>query len=113
MFTSVYIIYFLFNVAMEGVEWGEEGQADGEGGLGLGDLVGNEAELGDVREEDGAGVVDRVGFRGGRGGGTSGWRWGAQHEPQHFLFLLTKLKMGPTVTSAHGQWLGGGWFRDM
>lgn len=88
MFTSVYIIYFLFDVAMECVKWGEEGQADGEGGLGLGDLVGNKAELGDVGEEDGAGGVDRVGFRGGRGGGTSGWRWVARREPLHFLFCV-------------------------
>ena len=43
------------DVAVEGVDGGEEGGADAEGDEGLGDLVGDEAGLADAGEEDGAG----------------------------------------------------------
>lgn len=46
------------NVAVEGVDGGEEGGGDGEGDESLGDLAGDEAGLADAGEEDGAAGVE-------------------------------------------------------
>lgn len=46
------------DVAVEGVEGGEEGGAEAEGDEGLGDLAGDEAGLADAGEEDGAGGIE-------------------------------------------------------
>ncbi|KAK8640233.1 hypothetical protein V6N13_007992 [Hibiscus sabdariffa] len=42
------------NVAVEGIERGEEGGADAERNQGLGDLIGDEPRFFDAREENGA-----------------------------------------------------------
>lgn len=46
------------DVAVEGVDGGEEGGANAKGDEGLGDLLGDESGLADAGEEDGAGGVE-------------------------------------------------------